>query len=142
VATLTRAALGKLEKRPTREIKIGEDTAIIRRPSPLEYGRYQKAMYDPKAKGGSIDQYADANMRLVAMMWVDDKGERLFSDDEYKQLDDVDNAIYHPLADACQSFAKSNEEEKAAMGESDSTTDSDSPAGSASSSESTTQRRG
>jgi intein/homing endonuclease len=127
--TLTRATLGKLAKRQTKDVTIGDVVARIQKPSPLEYSQYQTSLI---GKDGSADisKFADSILLLVARMWIDDSGERLFKDSEIKDLGSIDLEFYQKLSEACQSYAQGGDASKV-LGESDQTTASDSPAVSA-----------
>lgn len=122
--TLTRASLGKIAKRQTKDVQIGEEIARIQKPSPLEYSQYQTSLI---GKDGSADisKFADAILLLVARMWIDDSSERLFKDSELKELGSIDLEFYQALSEACQSFAQGKEASKT-LGESEQTTGSDS----------------
>jgi hypothetical protein len=128
MATLTRATLGKLTQRATKDIDIDGNTVRIQRPTPLEFSRYQMSLVDKDGKA-SIDKFADAIMLLVARMWVDDSGARLFSDKETQELGSIDLAFYQRLSEECQRFASGGNDE--VLGESEQTTASDSPVESA-----------
>jgi hypothetical protein len=133
MATLTRATLGKLTQLKTKTIVIGDDEAIIKRPSPLEKSRYTMSLIgdgftDPKNIKPDMRHYHESVMRLVAAMWVDADGNRIFGSDEWKELDGIDPDFYEQLSDECLAYSGT-----AAIkpGESDSTTALDSPAESA-----------
>ena len=51
----------------------------------------------------------DAILLLVARMWIDDEGARLFKDTETKDLGSIDLVFYQRLSEACQEFAKTSE---------------------------------
>lgn len=131
MATLTRATLGKLTERATKDIKIGDNEVRIQKPTPLEFSQYQLAIMDAKAGTLDMTKFPAALALLVARMWVDDKGKRLFADNETKDLGEIDLEFYQQLSEECQSFANGNKEANKALGESGEATDSDSPAGSA-----------
>ncbi len=116
--TLTRATLGQLAKRQTKEIQIGDHVAKIQRPTPLEYSDYQTRLV---SKDGTADitKFADAIRLLTARMWIDDDGQRLFSDSELKELGSIDLTFYQELSAACQSFASGDQEAKKTLGESE-----------------------
>ena len=124
--TLTRATLGKIAKRQTKDVQIGEEIARIQKPSPLEYSQYQTSLIG-KDGAADISKFSDAILLLVARMWIDDNGDRLFSDKETKELGSIDLEFYQALSEACQSFAQGKEASKT-LGESEKTTDLDSPA--------------
>ena len=128
MATLTRATLGRLTQRATKDIEIDGNTVRIQRPTPLEFSRYQMSLVDKDGKA-SIDKFADAIMLLVAKMWVDDSGTRLFSDKETQELGSIELGFYQRLSEECQKFASGGRDE--VLGESDLTPGSDSPAESA-----------
>jgi hypothetical protein len=46
MATLTRATLGKLTKRQTKDVEIGGNTIRLQRPTPLEFSQYQMSLID------------------------------------------------------------------------------------------------
>ena len=120
--TLTRATLGQLAKRQTKEVRIGGHVAKIQRPTPLEYSHYQTQLV---SKDGSADitKFADAIRLLTARMWIDDGGQRLFADTELTELGSIDLSFYQELSAACQLFASGDREDKQALGESVETTD-------------------
>jgi hypothetical protein len=124
--TLTRATLGKLTKRATRDIVIDGHAVRLQRATPLEFSQYQMALVDKDGKwlANNLDS---ALMLLVARMWVDDEGKRLFQDNEVKDLGSIDLLFYKKLQDECQKFAH-NSEAPETLGESGETTVSDSPA--------------
>ena len=128
MTTLTRATLGKLTQRATKDIEIGGNTVRIQRPTPLEFSQYQMSLVDNEGKA-SISKFADAIMSLVAKMWIDDAGNRLFQDNELRELGSIDLAFYQELSEECQRFASAGNE--VVLGEFDSTPDSDLPAESA-----------
>lgn len=131
--TLTRATLGKLSKRATKDIEIDGNAVRIQRATPLEYSQYQMSLVDKDGKwiANNLDA---ALMLLVARMWIDDSGERLFKDTELKDLGSIDLPFYKKLQDECQQFAHASEASQV-LGESEKTIVSDSPAESASNSE-------
>jgi hypothetical protein len=55
-------------------------------------------------------------------MWIDGEGERLFKDNETKQLGSIDLTFYQRLSEQCQMFARGEEAEEL-LGESAETTD-------------------
>jgi hypothetical protein len=125
--TLTRATLGKLTKRQVKDVPIGDVVARIQRPTPLEFSQYQTALL---SKDGTADvsKFADAIMLLVARMWIDDEGSRLFKDNELKDLGSIDLGFYQSLSAECQMFAQDAIEAKKTLGEFEKTTDFDLPA--------------
>lgn len=131
--TLTRATLGKRTKRKTKDITIDGDLVRIQKPTPLEYSQYQMSLVDKDGKWNATN-LNDAILLLVARMWIDDEGERLFKDSETKQLGSIDIDFYQPLSEQCQQYARSSEAPEM-LGESEKITNSDSHAGSASNSE-------
>lgn len=126
--TLTRATLGKLTKRATKDVTIGENVVRLQRPTPLEFSQYQTMLINKEGKA-EVGKFADAILLLVARMWIDDEGNRLFSDSETKQLGSIDLEFYHALSVACQEYAQP--EAKSVLGELDKTTGLDSPVESA-----------
>lgn len=127
--TLTRATLGTLTKRATKDIEITGNAVRIQRPTPLEYSQYQMALVEKDGKWNATNLDA-ALLLLTARMWIDDEGKRLFSDSETEQLGSIDLPFYKQLQDECQQFAHGSEAPKV-LGESAQTTASDSPAESA-----------
>jgi len=123
--TLTRATLGKLTKRATKDIDIDGNAVRIQRATPLEFSQYQMSLVekDGKWNASNLDS---ALMLLVARMWIDADGERIFKDTELKELGSIDLMFYKKLQDECQSFAH-GVEASTALGESAETTASDSP---------------
>jgi hypothetical protein len=128
MATLTRATLGKLTQRATKDIEIGDNVVRIQKPTPLEYSQYQMSMVDKDGKA-SLSKFADAIRLLVAKMWIDDGGNRIFADSELLALGSIDLDFYQKLSEECQQFAQG--EASKTLGESDSTGDSSSPVESA-----------
>jgi hypothetical protein len=124
--TLTRATLGKLTKRATKDIVIDGNAVRIQRATPLEFSQYQMSLVekDGKWNASNLDS---ALMLLVARMWIDADGERIFKDSELKELGSIDLLFYKQLQDACQQFAH-NSEASAVLGEFEKTTVSGSPA--------------
>jgi hypothetical protein len=120
--TLTRATLGKIAKRQTKEVQIGGEAARIQKPTPLEYSQYQTSLIG-KDGTADISKFSDAILLLVARMWIDDSGERLFKDSEIKELGSIDLEFYQKLSEACQSYAQGGDASKV-LGESEETTDS------------------
>ncbi len=127
--TLTRATLGKLTKRLTKDIEVCGHRVRLQRPTPLEHSQYQMSLVDKEGKWIATN-LNDAIMLLTARMWIDEEGERLFKDTETKQLGSIDLAFYQELSEQCQKFAIVSEA-SATLGESDKTTVSDLPAESA-----------
>jgi intein/homing endonuclease len=123
MTTLTRATLGKIAKRQTKEVTIGDEIARIQKPTPLEYSQYQTSLIG-KDGNADIAKFSDAILLLVARMWIDGDGDRLFKDSETKELGSIDLEFYQSLSEACQSFSQGKEALKS-LGESDQTTDSD-----------------
>lgn len=121
--TLTRATLGKLTKRATKDIEIDGNAVRIQRPTPLEYSQYQMSLVDKDGKWNATN-LNDAILLLVSRMWIDDEGERLFKDTETKQLGSIDLSFYQKLSEECQQYARPSEAAKT-LGESDATTSSD-----------------
>ena len=131
--TLTRATLGKLTKRATKDIVVDGNAVRIQRPTPLEYSQYQMSLVDKEGKWVAT-HLNEAILLLVSRMWIDDEGERLFKDSETKQLGSIDLGFYQKLSEECQQYARTGEASQV-LGESDKTTVSDSPAESVSNSE-------
>jgi hypothetical protein len=129
MTTLTRATLGKLTKRATKDIEIDGNAVRIQRPTPLEHSQYQMALVDKDGKWNATN-LNDAILLLVARMWIDGEGERLFKDSETKQLGSIDLLFYQRLSEACQQFTR-NSEASEVLGESRKTIVSDSPVESA-----------
>ena len=127
--TLTRATLGKLTGRATKDIEIDGNEVRIQRPTPLEHSQYQMALVDKDGKWNATN-LNDAILLLVARMWIDADGERLFKDSETKQLGSIDLIFYQRLSEACQQFTRTSEAPEV-LGESGKTIALDSPAGSA-----------
>jgi hypothetical protein len=123
--TLTRATLGKLTKRATKDIKICGHRVRIQRPTPLEHSQYQMALVDKEGKWIATN-LNDAILLLVARMWIDEDGARLFKDSETKELGSIDLVFYQRLSEACQEFAKTSEAPEM-LGESAETIASDLP---------------
>ena len=124
--TLTRATLGRLTKRATKNLYIDGHEATIQKPTPLEFSQYQMALVDKDGKWNATN-LNDAILLLVARMWIDDEGERLFKDTETKQLGSIDLTFYQRLSEECQQFTRSNEASQA-LGEFEKIIASDSPA--------------
>jgi hypothetical protein len=124
--TLTRATLGKLTKRATKDIEIDGNAVRLQRPTPLEYSQYQMSLVDKDGKWNATN-LNEALLLLVARMWIDDEGERLFKDTETKQLGSIDLAFYQKLSEECQKFTRTSEALET-LGESVVTTVSGSPA--------------
>jgi hypothetical protein len=118
MATLTRATLGKLAKRQTKDITIGNATVRIQRPTPLEFSQYQMSLMGKDGKA-DISKFADAILLLVARMWIDDEGDRLFKDNETDALGSIDLGFYQELSEHCQRFARNDAEADEVLGESD-----------------------
>lgn len=115
--TLTRATLGKLTKRATKDIEIGGNAVRIQRPTPLEFSQYQMSLVDRDGKwcANNLDT---ALLLLVARMWIDKEGRRLFEDSEVQQLGSIDLTFYGKLQDECQQFAHDKSEAPQMLGES------------------------
>jgi len=128
MSTLTRATLGKLTERSTKDVTICGFAARIQKPTPLEFSQYQTEIADPKTKQLDLERFASALMKLVARMWIDGDGNRLFSDAETKELGAIDLEFYQGLSEECQQFCRSTREEKQTLGESAETTGLGSPA--------------
>lgn len=124
--TLTRATLGKLTKRATKDIEIDGNAVRIQRPTPLEHSQYQMALVDKDGKFHATN-LNDAILLLVSRMWIDAEGERLFKDTETKQLGSIDLGFYQKLSEECQRYSRSSEAPEI-LGESVTTIASDSPA--------------
>lgn len=120
--TLTRATLGKLTKRATKDIEIDGNAVRIQRPTPLEYSQYQMSLIDKEGKWAA-NNLDSALLLLVSRMWVDADGERLFKDNEVKELGAIDLRFYKKLQDECQTFAHGKEAPEL-LGESDAITNS------------------
>ena len=122
--TLTRATLGKLTQRATKDIEIGGYSVRLQKPTPLEYSHYQTSLVDKDGKS-DISRFASAILSLVARMWIDNDGNRIFSDNETAELGKIDLEFYRKLSEECQRFAQ-GDEAKQVLGESGGTIDSDS----------------
>ena len=131
--TLTRATLGRLTKRATKDLEIDGNAVRIQRATPLEFSQYQMSLVDKDGKWNASNLDA-ALLLLVARMWIDSEGERLFKDTELKELGSIDLPFYKQLQDACQQFAHASEASQM-LGESVKITDSDSHVESVSNSE-------
>jgi len=127
--TLTRATLGKLAERQTKDIAIGDHAVRLQRPTPREYSQYQYGMMGSDGKP-DVDRFADCILLLTARMWIDSDGNRLFSDKETKELGEIDLAFYQDLSAECQRFARGDEADET-LGESAETAGLDLPAESA-----------
>jgi hypothetical protein len=123
--TLTRATLGTLTQRATKDLEILGNAVRIQRPTPLEYSQYQMTLIDKEGKWLATN-LSDAILLLVARMWIDADGNRLFSDKETKELGAIDLPFYQVLSEECQQFARVSEAPEM-LGESVETTSSDSP---------------
>jgi hypothetical protein len=123
--TLTRATLGKLTKRSTKDIEIDGNAVRIQRPTPLEFSQYQTSLVDREGKF-SLAGIETALPLLIARMWIDGEGVRLFKDNEVKQLTEIDLGFYQQLSEICQKFARVSEAPET-LGESVSTIVLDSP---------------
>lgn len=126
--TLTRATLGTLAKRATKTITIQGHQVKLQRPTPLEFSQYQAGLVNGENKP-DIARFADAILLLTARMWIDDEGNRLYSDRETKDLGSIDLPFYEALSAECQQFA--SPEASRMLGESGQTTGSGLPAESA-----------
>lgn len=126
MSTLTRATLGKLAERSTKDLTICGHEVRIQKPTPLEYSQYQTAIADPKTRELNLERFANALLLLVARMWIDQDGNRIFADNETKQLGEIDLAFYQTLSEECQMFCALSRDEKKTLGEFGETTDSDS----------------
>lgn len=124
--TLTRATLGSLTKRATKDVEIEGHQVRLQRATPMEFSQYQMSLVDKDGKWNASN-LDSALMLLVARMWIDNNGDRLFRDNELKELGSIDLPFYKKLQDECQAFAHATEA-KEILGESDKTTGSDSPA--------------
>lgn len=116
MTTLTRATLGKIAKRQTKEVTIGEEIVRIQKPTPLEHSQYTTSLVG-KDREFDITRFPEAAMLLVARMWIDADGERLFKDNETQELGSIDLEFYQRLSEECQLFARGNEA-AAVLGES------------------------
>ena len=106
--TLTRATLGKLTKRATKDIEIDGNAVRIQRATPLEFSQYQMALVEKDGKWNA-NNLDSALMLLVSRMWIDADGERIFKDNELKELGSLDLLFYKKLQDECQKFAHGSE---------------------------------
>jgi hypothetical protein len=122
MTTLTRATLGKLAQRAAKDIVIDGHAVRIQRPTPLEFSQYQVGLMNADGKM-DVSKLADAVLLLVARMWIDDGGNRLFRDNEIKELGTIDLSFYQKLSVECQKFASG--EASDVLGESEETTDLD-----------------
>jgi hypothetical protein len=121
--TLTRATLGKLTKRATKDIDIDGNAVRIQRPTPLEFSQYQMSLVDKDGKWNATN-LNDAILLLTARMWIDEDGVRLFKDSETKELGSIDLGFYQRLSEECQRFSRVSEASEM-LGESGKTTVSD-----------------
>jgi hypothetical protein len=65
MTTLTRATLGKLTQRATKDIEIGGNLVRIQRPTPLEFSQYQMSLVDRDGKA-DIGKFADKGIKKPA----------------------------------------------------------------------------
>ena len=126
--TLTRATLGSLRQRKTTEIPICGHNVRLQKPTPLEYSQYLTS-YGKASGEVDLRLFPSALCLLTARMWIDDAGNRVFSDDELDELLAIDNDFYEALSTACQSYSKPGA--SSALGESAPTIVSGLPAESA-----------
>jgi hypothetical protein len=119
MTTLTRATLGSITKRQTKELEICGHKVRIQKLSPLEYSQYQTSISDPKTQTLNLERFASALLTMVARMWIDDDGNRIFADNEIKQLGEIDLEFYQKLSEQCQLFCRSDKEADETLGESD-----------------------
>jgi hypothetical protein len=119
--TLTRATLGKLTTRATKDLEIDGNAVKIQRATPLEFSQYQMALVEKDGKWNAT-QLDSALRLLVARMWIDADGVRIFQDNELTELGSIDLVFYKKLQDECQAFAH-GKESAAVLGEFEPTTD-------------------
>lgn len=131
--TLTRATLGRLTVRATKDITICGQDVRLQKPTPLEFSQYQMGLLNHEGKG-DVAKFPQAIALLTARMWIDGDGNRLFKDSEVSELVSIDLEFYESLSAECQRYAQ-GKESAAAAGESVKTPVSDSPAESVSNSE-------
>lgn len=125
--TLTRATLGNLTKRQTKPVTIGEYDVVLQRPTPLQFSRFQSSIIDPKTREFDVTRFPAALELLVAQMWIDEDGKRLFSDHESSKITDGEEAVdiefYQRLSEECQLYSSVKRGETETLGESEETTD-------------------
>ena len=132
MGTLTRATLGKLAERSTKDVMICGHEVRIQKPTPLEYSQYRTSIVNTKTQSFDVTLLPQSLLLLVARMWIDEDGNRLFADNETNEINTtIDLDFYQDLAEECQKFCQSMRGEKKTLGESVETINSDSLAESA-----------
>jgi len=120
--SITKEQLKQRFARPTKTITVDGDELTIRKPSPLEWSRYQAGLADPKSGKFSPARMGPALMNLVASMLVDSDGSPLV--DSPNELDSLPSDYYEQIGDACIQFASGKKFEAEAaktLGESEET---------------------
>ena len=88
---LTRAAIEAARNNRRRiEVELPEGTALLRELSGTERDKMEAAVHFVNGTNGErhLDPM-DLRARLVALCLIDDSGERLYADDEVRQLNDA-----------------------------------------------------
>lgn len=67
-----------------------------------EKSRYETDLLSKSGRGVSRTRLMDASRRLVAICAVDNKGERLFTDDNVSTLADIDALVITRIAKECE----------------------------------------
>ena len=101
--SITKEQLKQRFSRPQKTIAVDGDELTIRKPSPLEWSRYQAGLVDPKSGQFSPAKMGPAQMNLVASMLVDSDGSPLV--DSPSELDGLPSDYYEQVKDACIQFA-------------------------------------
>lgn len=120
--SITKEQLKARFARPTKTITVDGDELTIRKPSPLEWSRYQAALVDPKSGQFSPAKMGPAQMNLVACMLTTDDGSPLV--DSPNELDGLEPDYYEQIKDECIRFAsgrKFDAEAAKTLGESEET---------------------
>ncbi len=102
--TANREMLGAFANRRFMFVDIPEFDLKLRCQSltEREKSNYETAILSKNGRGITRDRLADANRRLFALCVVDDKGERLFQDNEIETIATLDALIVSRVASACE----------------------------------------
>jgi hypothetical protein len=120
--SITKEQLKQRFARPTKTIAVDGDELTIRKPSPLEWSRYQAGLVDPKSGQFAPAKMGPAQMNLVASMLVDSDGSPLV--DSPNELDALPADYYEAIKEECIRFASGKKFEAEAaktLGESEET---------------------
>ena len=131
---LTRADLLASKENPRRfkDVTIpelGGKKIRVQSMTALERGKYEAQFTDRKTGKSRMELVAQARELLAVQCCVDEQGNKLFTPDDVRTLNDVDAAILDRIADAARELSRIGQDDyEELLGNSEGTANGKSPA--------------